>query len=189
MYYAKPFFTPATSIETTSSSSSPTPPAPAPKRSAALDLLIVRVSLLLETVPYWLLFLNPPSHIFVLLSTLVTLGSCSGPAGNSLALSLLGDVRESGRLFGAIAVLHALGGTIISPLVFGLLFAWSVGWYAPLVFGLAGAVTMVAQVVLGFVRLGGTGEVGAAERGRSRNVKRVKSSGAAGRSGKKGARV
>jgi hypothetical protein len=40
----------------------------------------------------------------VLLTCLVTFGSCTSPASNSLALNLVDSSRDTGRLFGGLAV-------------------------------------------------------------------------------------
>ena len=147
------------------------------KRTAALDLLVIRLSLFIEMCGYFLLAWNPSPPVFVLISLCLTLGSGASPATNSLALSLLPNSRETGRLFGGLAVVQALGATLLSPLLFGTLFAYTVGWYAPTVFALASALFFLSQVAYFFVRLPKDPEAGQkAERGRSRMVKRVKSS-------------
>jgi MFS family permease len=169
---------------TTDASDASTQPAPVPtakpgklKRSAQLDLLTIRISLLIEMSVYTLLALNLSPTGFVIASMCVTLASATGPTANSLALSLLPNSREAGRLFGALSVIHALGATLLSPLLFGTLFAYTVGWYAPTVFALAACFGLLTQLCFAFVRLpkAQEGQV-TAERGRSRSVKRVKSS-------------
>jgi hypothetical protein len=189
MYYAKPYFTntppPPTEAEVAtsgfshaSSSSEETPSStnqtPAQK-SSHLDLIIVRSCLLIEFVPYVLLATNVNSTTFVCLTACLTLGSPTNPAINSLALSLIPNSREAGRLFGGLSVLHTISASLISPLLFGTLFSATVGWYAPTVFALAAGILAIAQVFLAMVRLPGADE-GAkrAERGRSRQVKTVR---------------
>jgi hypothetical protein len=74
-------------------------------------------------------------------------------------------------------VLHTIGSSLLSPLLFGELFSATVGWYAPTVFGLAAAILGVAQIFLALVRLPGSESAAkGAERGRSRQVKTVRSS-------------
>nr|XP_019043904.1 hypothetical protein I302_07179 [Kwoniella bestiolae CBS 10118]OCF22834.1 hypothetical protein I302_07179 [Kwoniella bestiolae CBS 10118] len=171
---------PSSSAITTSSTSASTPK---PQRSAHLDLLTVRIALILESIPYLLLALSPSPMGFVLLSILLTLGGPSNPAANSLALSLLSDPSQSGRLFGALSVLHALGANLISPLMFGTVYAATVGTYAPTIFAIAAGSLILAQICMAFVKLDRNkrdgveeGEGGAGGRGRSRRVKRVSSS-------------
>ncbi|WRT70007.1 uncharacterized protein IL334_007000 [Kwoniella shivajii] len=124
-----------------------------PKRSSHLDLLTVRVSLILETLPYIFLAMAPSSTGFVILSVLCTLGGSGNPAANSLALSLLPDPSQSGRLFGALSVLHACGANLISPLMFGTVFAATVGTYASTIFGIAAVTLILAQICFMFVKL------------------------------------
>ncbi|OCF61558.1 hypothetical protein L486_01210 [Kwoniella mangroviensis CBS 10435] len=173
----------SSAITANSTSSNPAKPKQ-PQRSAHLDLLTVRIALALETVPYLLLALSPSPMGFVVLSMLLTLGGPSNPAANSLALSLLPDSNQSGRLFGALSVLHALGANLISPLMFGTVFASTVGTYAPTIFAIAAGSLILAQICMAFVRLDrhkSTGSGSGVEedlggRGRSRRVKRVSSS-------------
>lgn len=179
MYYLKPFFTERTIIEDASettplldadaddrpaaSSSSARSPSetpdstdkPKPKRSAALDLLVLRAAIAVETVGYTLLGLNAHASVavFIASSAVVTLGSPTQAACSSLALSFIPHSREAGRLFGGLAVLQALASALISPILFSNLFAVSVGWYAPLVFLLAAGVLVCAQSAIAFIRL------------------------------------
>ncbi|WVQ83644.1 hypothetical protein IAT38_005786 [Cryptococcus sp. DSM 104549] len=194
MRFVKPRFFPAeptpeadadASAITTSSTSSSDPPTPPAQRSAQLDLLTARFCLVAEFIPWTLLALGPSQTGFVVLSIFLTFGSPATPAANSLALSLLPDASQSGRLFGALSVIHALGATLISPLMFGTLFASTVGWYAPTVFALAAGCVAAAFGCLAFVRLnrGREEAKSAEERGRSRKVKRVNSTSVYGASG------
>jgi hypothetical protein len=146
-------------------------------RPALLDLYTVRASLMIELIPYCLLALNPSATQFVILSTLVTFGSATGPAANSLALSLIPSSREAGRLFGALGVIQALGSTIISPLMFGTLFASTVGWYAPTIFVLAVGLLIVALILFFCMRV--EPRQGDEERGRSRKVRTGRANGRA----------
>ncbi len=189
MHYAKPLFSPNDPTLVTSgliadscpsqasSSSSPPPTATPAKRSSKLDLYTIRFCLTIESSLYLILALNVSSTTFVVVSAFLTLGSAGSPAFNSLALSCLPSSREAGRLFGALSVLHAVGASLLSPLMFGTLFAYTVGTYAPTVFALGSATLFIALFFVSLVRLPEEPGDRTAERGRSRNVKRVKSSG------------
>lgn len=175
---AKPYFYPPVE-ESTVSSLPVDETAPAAlkvkrKRPIILDLWTIRVSMTLELIPYIGLALNPSQTGFIILSTLVTFGSASSPTANSLALSLLPNQNEAGRLFGGLAVLHAMGSTILSPLLYGNVFAATIGIYAPTIFGLAAVNLFLAWILFACVRLEKKQED--AERGRSRRVKTVRSS-------------
>lgn len=123
------------------------------KPQVHLDLLTARGSFLVTSTCLFLFSLNLPVFQFVTTSFLSNLGTGSTPALNSLALGLLPSKSESGRLFGALAVLHALGTTLISPILYGELFATTVGWYAPTVFFVAGFMPLLALTASLFVRV------------------------------------
>lgn len=162
-------------------SDTPAPP-PGPKvkvkrplKSAKLDLYTARTCIILALIPYTCLGFKVSEIHYIILSLMVTLGSPDGPATNSLALNLLPTAREKGRLFGALSVLHALAATIISPLLFGTLFAYTVGWYAPTMFALAAGWLALALLCLTMIRL--PKDKGPdPERGRSTRIKTVRSS-------------
>jgi hypothetical protein len=121
--------------------------------TSRLDLITARSSLIIEAIGLFLLSLNFPAFAFVLISIMLTLGTGTSPALNSLALALLPDKSSTGRLFGALSVLHALGSSLLSPILFGELFAATVGTYAPTVFGVAASLPAMAIIALSFVRL------------------------------------
>ncbi|WVF67324.1 hypothetical protein IAT40_002075 [Kwoniella sp. CBS 6097] len=182
-----------------STSTSTTAP---PQRSSHLDLITARIAVLLEIVPYVLMsFALPPSQ-FILCSVFTTLGAPATPAINSLALSLLPDASQSGKLFGALSVLQAMGSSLLSPLLFGTLFATTVGTWPQAIFALTALYLILTQTAMLFVRLdrgkhrsepdlesantsdngggsgSGIGQVARVKqgRGRDRRVKRVSSS-------------
>lgn len=68
------------------------------------DLSIVRYSLAVDIIGYSAMAILVPAPVFVLLTCLVTFGSCTSPASNSLALNLVDSSRDTGRLFGGLAV-------------------------------------------------------------------------------------
>ncbi|WVO17128.1 hypothetical protein L204_104818 [Cryptococcus depauperatus] len=133
------------------------------QQSALLDLWSIRVCLMLELVPWILLVFGPPQWGFIVLSALVTFGSPSMPAANSLALSLLPDSSQSGRLFGALSVIDALSTTLVSPILFGTIFAATVGTYAPTIFAVAAACVALAFGFMLIFQLKTTAEEGGVE--------------------------
>ena len=144
------------------------------------DLSIVRYSLFVDIISYSAMAVLVPAPVFVLLTCLVTFGSCTSPASNSLALNLVDSAR--GTLFAGLAVVQAMSTTFFGPLVFSLIFANTVGKYAPTVFAVAAGIIFVAQIILAFVDLPRVPEWIDDERGRTRGVKRVESSSTAGSS-------
>lgn len=205
MHYVKPHFAPPDPNEsavsfateasghtkpdnasTAGSSGTSTPHIVLPRivpKSAILDLWTYRISLAIDMTFYALLATNPSPMAFVLLSVGLTLGSGSAPAANSLALSLVPSSQETGRLFGALSVLSALGTTLLGPLIFGSIYASTVGWYAPTIFAVAAGILAVAIALICCIRLPGHGKRDvessgkARQRGRSRKVKRTSMSG------------
>jgi hypothetical protein len=74
-----------------------------------------------------------------------------------------------------VAVLSALGSTLLGPLAFGTLFSYTVGTFTPAVWVLAGVIQGVSLLLMCFVRIPGE-KSGEGERGRSKRVKTVRSS-------------
>ena len=168
----------------------PIPPKIKHRRPAILDLYTIRLSLIFESLIFCIMATGVPAEGFVVFSILLTFASGSSPATNSLALTLVGDSRQSGRLFGGVAVIQALGQSLIGPLMFGGLFSATVGTFAEGIFVLAAVMQASAFVLFMCVRLPGdkVGDEGkGAERGRSQRVKNVRSSstGAAGVNGER----
>ena len=134
------------------------------RRPAILDLYTIRLSLIFEALMFLLLSFGVSPELFVLLSILLTFSSGHSPAANSLALTLVGDSRQSGRLFGGIAVIQALGTSLVGPLMYGGLFSATVGTFAEAIFVMAARLPE------------GREDETKAERGRSKRVKKVRSS-------------
>jgi MFS family permease len=145
------------------------------------DLAVIRYSLIVDTIAYAAMAVLVPAPVFVLLTCLVTFGSCTSPASNSLALNMVDSAREAGRACAGLAVVGAISG-ILGPLLFSLVFSHTVGTYAPTVFAVAAGIIMIAQMLLMFVKLPGLPSKEDTERGRTRGVKWVKSSSIAGSS-------
>lgn len=147
------------------------------------DLWILRGSLLADALAYTGMSFSVPAPVFIFFTCVVSLGSCSNAVTNSLALNLIDSSRQAGKLFGALSVVSASASSFVGPLVFSMIYANTVGVYAPTIFAVAVAVVMIAQLLLMGVRLphehpmvAGDDQGGRGERGRTRRTKRVKSS-------------
>lgn len=146
------------------------------------DLRILRASLVADMVAYLGMSFIIPAPGFVFFTCLVCLGSCSNAVTNSLALNLIDSSREAGKLFGALSVVSACASSFFGPLLFAMIYAHTVGVYAPAIFAVAVAVVIVAQALLMGVRLPreypglAKDDPNRVERGRTRRTKRVKSS-------------
>lgn len=138
-----------------SPSSSPSPAPPKAKRSAVLDLYVIRCCIIIEGSCWIALGLNIHHSpiIFLVGSCIMTLAAPAPPASNSLMLAMAPNKREVGRLFGAMGVLHALGNAIFAPLVFGGLYSATVDTYPPAIFLLSAGMMLVMQVISWFIRV------------------------------------
>ncbi|CAK9787407.1 unnamed protein product [Cutaneotrichosporon oleaginosum] len=148
-------------------------PKPKPKRSAKLDLWIVRVCLFLDMCGYLMMGLNGADSVALFLagSTVASLGTPSAPVANSLALSFLPNRHDVGRLFGGMAVLHAIGTNLVAPMVFFSIFSATVATYAPTIFLVAASLVFVGQATVWLVR---TPRREDEERGRGRGVRQTR---------------
>lgn len=109
--------------------------------------------MLAELVGYSTLSTDVPplQSRFVSGTAFITLGSAGIASANSLALNFLPNKAETGRLFGAIAVVHAVSGALISPIIFSKLFGATLRFYAPAVFALTGVALVLGQIVAAFI--------------------------------------
>lgn len=107
-------------VPQTSSESSPllassdgvrSPPKKKEIHSPAFDLGLARASLFIETIAYTFMGLAPTPLAFTLFGMLGSMGTAFSPATQTVTLALYTKRggTESGRLFGALSVLQALG--------------------------------------------------------------------------------
>jgi len=144
------------------------PPAPAngPKpqptsaqltRSIKFDLILLRCSLIVDVLSNALVAFSSGGSselLFVIFTSVPSLGSGSLPAANSLALSLMksnGDTN-TGKLFGAFATLQAVAQMIIGPLVFGMIYSITVATYPKAIFVMAFATGFIALLFVFLIR-------------------------------------
>ncbi|CAE6420454.1 unnamed protein product [Rhizoctonia solani] len=140
-----------------------------------VDLLVVRVSLLIDLIGYILIGIVTSQMPFIGATILLAFGGGFAPSVQSLALALAspsahiarrgarahgeslppGAKQEIGRLFGALAVIHALGAQVIGPAVYSTTFGASIGVYPRAIFWLCAIMVSLAVVAFGFVRLEG----------------------------------
>ncbi|KAG9091808.1 hypothetical protein FRC07_011784 [Ceratobasidium sp. 392] len=141
------------------------------------DLLVVRVSLLVDLIGYILLGIVTSQNPFIGATIVLSFGGGFAPAAQSLALALAypsahaarrnaptGKLptparREVGRLFGALAVIQALGSQVAGPAIFSATFVASIGSHPRAIFWLSGVIIVLALGALSAVRLyHGTGD-------------------------------
>ncbi|KAH0585168.1 hypothetical protein H2248_008424 [Termitomyces sp. 'cryptogamus'] len=147
-------------------------------REIRFDLLMTRCSLLVDILSNVFITCGPApinsevsaaqsQIIFVLASGLSSWGSGAPPALQSLGLCIMQtralespvlvgikSPREEGvgQLFGALAVMHALGQMIIGPMLFGMVYSGTVATFPKAVFVTAGGLLVCALVLAFLVR-------------------------------------
>ncbi|OBZ72590.1 putative membrane protein C14C4.07 [Grifola frondosa] len=95
------------------------------------DLLLIRASFIVDLLSHTLVSLSPADAsqtLFVGFTVLSSFGAGIVPAANSLALCVMQSHGDGGigKLFGAFAVLQAVGQMILGPMLFGLIFSETV---------------------------------------------------------------
>lgn len=124
-------------------------------RGIAWDLNLARMSLLLAGGSVCGLALAKRTTSFS--AAIVSSGLSSGflPTMQSYALEAYRrrGGQEMGRLFGALAVVQVVGGYILGPLVFGFVYAGSIGHLPKLIFVVADILIFLSFFVMLFVRV------------------------------------
>ncbi|KAG6836783.1 hypothetical protein H0H93_003204 [Arthromyces matolae] len=123
--------------------------------SATFDLRLAQASLFLEVISYAVMALAPTALVFTGSTILTSLGAGLNPALQSVALALYRrrGGTESGKLFGAMSVVQALSGQIISPAMYGFVYSKTVATFPRGIFVLTVVAITFAFVLLAFVRL------------------------------------
>ncbi|KAG8743686.1 hypothetical protein FRC10_011559 [Ceratobasidium sp. 414] len=135
------------------------------------DLLVVRASLAIDLVGYILLGIVTSQNPFIGATIVLSFGGGFTPAAQSLSLALTHPSvhaarrntsagkspapakREIGRLFGALAVIQALGSQVAGPAIFSATFVASIGSHPRAIFWLSGAIIVIGLGALSAVRL------------------------------------
>jgi len=112
--------------------------APTTRQVLQFDLTIARLQMFLDTLSHILVLVFPSDSepLFVLASSLTSMGAGSIPAVHSTVLgyaryrNIQAQVPETARedvgvLFGALATIQALGQSILGPILFGILYFYT----------------------------------------------------------------
>ncbi|KAI0077310.1 hypothetical protein K474DRAFT_1643587 [Panus rudis PR-1116 ss-1] len=151
--------------ETPARSSKPKPTLSYLLKETSFDLSLIRLSLIIDFLSHTLVTISPPpsssssptsldTALFVGSTTLSSFGAGLVPAVNSLALCVL-QMQVSagaGRLFGALAVLQAVGQMILGPMLFGLVYSTTVAQYPKTIFVTAAAILLVSIAFVCMIR-------------------------------------
>lgn len=108
--------------------------------------------MLIDAFCYLLLIFNTSPITFLVPSVLQSLGGGASPAVQSLALSLA-PPHHAGKILASLSVLSSTMSSVLGPLLFGLVFASTVGTFAETIFVLGTAVFGLSSVFLLLVRL------------------------------------
>ncbi|KAI0084119.1 MFS general substrate transporter [Irpex rosettiformis] len=138
------------------------------KKEMSFDVLLLRLSLLIDFFSHTLVSLSPADAgqaLFVGFTALSSLGSGVQPGVNSLALCILQMRAQAsgqsgngegdggvGRLFGALASLQAVGQMILGPLMFGVIYSSTVANFPKAIFVTAACTLFTALILLSFLR-------------------------------------
>ncbi|KAJ3573787.1 hypothetical protein NP233_g2219 [Leucocoprinus birnbaumii] len=104
--------------------------------SPAFDLGLARVSVAIEVIAYTCMGLAPTALIFTMFGMVGSMGTAFSPATQAVTLALYTQRgnKESGRLFGALSVLQALGSQILGPSLYGFVYVKTVATYPMMIF-------------------------------------------------------
>lgn len=135
------------------------PQAPTHPITFKFELRLAQASLLADLAAYVLMALAPTPRVFTLASLFSALGAGLSPAAKTVALAMfLGrGGGESGRLFGGLGVVQALGVEILGPAAYGFVYMKTAGAFPGAIFWVSGGVVGLAAGLLVFVRVDGDG--------------------------------
>ncbi|EJU05334.1 MFS general substrate transporter [Dacryopinax primogenitus] len=123
------------------------------RHSPRFDLHVARASLGIELLCELGQASAPGPASWTAATLLGAFGGGYSPAMQSLALGLLKNEDETGRLFGAMSVMSALCTQVMGPALFGLMFAYTVGVFPKMVFVAACVCAGTALICLFCIRI------------------------------------
>ncbi|KAK7059716.1 MFS domain-containing protein [Favolaschia claudopus] len=130
-----------------------------PSSPFLFDLRLARVSVFVDLLMYATLPLAPSGALFILFTTIGSLGAGLNPAVNAVALELYKrkvgkDARaESGKLLGGLSVVQAVFANVLGPLMYGSIYASTVATSPRTIFFVALGNATAAFLILTFVRV------------------------------------
>ncbi|KAG1782638.1 major facilitator superfamily domain-containing protein [Suillus placidus] len=115
-----------------------------PSHSPNFDLNLARISVVLDILAFVTMIFASNGLVFVSGAVLQSLGAGYSPASPSIR-------ARSGRLFGAISVIQALGAQILGPALFGFVYSKTVATFPSAIFILTVVLMMISLVLLALV--------------------------------------
>jgi len=109
----------------------------------------------MELTAYALMATAKTGTMFTVYTVLDSLAAGYMPAVQSLALGIYASRggEETGKLFGGLSVVQALGGSIISPMLFGFTYSRTVATFPQAMFVVAASAVALALLCTLFIRL------------------------------------
>ncbi|EIW85094.1 MFS general substrate transporter [Coniophora puteana RWD-64-598 SS2] len=146
------------SIPSQSSQRSPSSNSKPQAHVAQFDLSLSRVSLAIEIIGFTVMAFAGNATVFTVGTLIGSCGSGFSPAVQAAALEVYSRQHpagraESGRLFGALSVVQAVGAQILGPMVYGIVFSKTVATLPRTILVLSVGVVVGALIFLAFVRL------------------------------------
>ncbi|KAL9931936.1 hypothetical protein V8E36_009251 [Tilletia maclaganii] len=120
---------------------------------SAFDLRLARPSALIGAISYLLLALSQTPWIYLFSTALTSLGGGGNAAMSSLALALLHNPADAGKLFSAWSVLSAIATSVVGPVMFANLFVVTVDSFPGAIFVLGVVMFMITWALLWFVKV------------------------------------
>ncbi|WFD42842.1 hypothetical protein MPSI1_001492 [Malassezia psittaci] len=118
-----------------------------------MDMRLAVISAVLTAMACVVTGIARSTWLFFVAILLTSIGSGVGSAVTSLAIALLRDENESGRLFGALAVLGTLSSSMVGPYLFTAIFRASAATAPSLVFFVISGMQIVAAAAVMAVHL------------------------------------
>jgi hypothetical protein len=130
----------------------------------AFDLVIARVSLLLELCQYFIATIATNITVWISASIIGSFGGGFSPSLQALAIELFnhretivhGDERAGenyGQLFGALGVIQALCSQMLGPVLFGTIFVNTIKVYPKGIFVTGGVIVVAGLIFLSLIRV------------------------------------
>ncbi|KAE8233537.1 hypothetical protein CF326_g1424 [Tilletia indica] len=120
---------------------------------SAFDLRLASASVIIGGVSYLMLALSRTPWIYLLSTAMTSLGGGGNAAMSSLALALLQNPADAGKLFSAWSVLSAIATSVLGPLMFTNLFVATVDSFPGAIFVLGVVMFFITFVLLSFVKV------------------------------------
>ncbi|KAI6006691.1 hypothetical protein F5J12DRAFT_892867 [Pisolithus orientalis] len=135
-----------------------------PNHSVNVDIFLARCAVGLEIVACWVMAAATSGTVFAAGTVVGAMSVAFSPTIQALALEVYHSERNNGtaarggqggtgKLFGALSVLQALGSQIIAPAVYGFIYSRTVATFPQAIMLVTASCFAVALVLLAFVRV------------------------------------